>query len=417
VNQRRRVVITGLGVVAPNGVGKDAFWQNLIAGKSGIDWITFFDPSPFPSRIAGEVRNFQPEQFMTARQARELWRFSQFAVASSRMALEDAKFTIRPGNADRVAACFGTCVNGFEHIEDTHQTFQADGFRQIPPQTCLEYSTHAPVSHVSIAFGIKGPTMTLASGCSTGLDVIKWGADQIRQGIVDAAVVGSTEAPLTPLLFATFCALEALSRHHGPPHKACRPYDLTRDGIVLAEGGGALVLEHLDSALDRGAPIYAEFLGYGLASEALHLRKTDATGDGIARAIGAALASAHLSPADVDYIHGHGNSLPDYDAAETLGIKTALGSHAYSIPISSIKSMIGQPIAASGALQAIASALTLAHGLIPPTINYQLPDPLCDLDYVPNHARVARVRHALVNAHAAGGSHSVLVLGRYIDNR
>jgi 3-oxoacyl-[acyl-carrier-protein] synthase II len=413
MQKHRRVVVTGLGVVAPNGIGKEAFWRNLIAGTSAVDRISAFDPSPFPCKVAAEVRDFQPENFMSRRQARELWRFSQFAVAASRMALEDAQFTIVPSNAHRVAACFGTCVNGFDHVSQANRAFEERGFTALDPLTCLEYSTHAPVSHVSIAFGITGPTMTLSSGCSTGLDVVKWGADQIRSGLVDAALVGSTEAPLTPLLFATVCALGALSTRYGAPRTACRPYDLTRDGIVLGEGGGALLLESLDAALARDARIYAEFLGHGLASEALHTRKVDVSGSSIARALRVALRDASLSATDVDYISGHGNALPDYDAAETTGIKTALGAHAYSIAVSSIKSMLGQAFAASGALQAIASALTIHHGIIPPTINYSVRDPVCDLDYVPTRRRTARVRNVLVNAHAAGGSHSVLALGRY----
>lgn len=408
----RRVVITGLGVVAPNGIGKEAFWQNLIAGKSAVDWITAFDPTPFPCRIAAEVRNFKPEDFMSRRQAKEIWRFSQFAVASARMALEDAKFEISPANAHQVAACFGTCVNGFEKIEESHLTFLADGFSSLDPLTCLEYSTHAPVSHVSIDLGIKGPMMTLASGCSTGLDVIKWGYDQIRTGTATSAVVGSTEAPLVPLVFATFCALEGLSRRNDTPAKASRPYDLNRDGLVLGEGGGAVFLESLDLALDRGAPIYAEVLGYGIASDAIHLRKVDLSGQALARAIQYALSDAQLATLNIDYINAHGNSLPDYDLAETNAFKRAFGDRAYSIPVSSIKSMIGQPIAASGTLQAVATALTIRHGVIPPTINYETPDPDCDLDYVPNRARVARVQRALANAHSMGGTHSVIILGR-----
>ncbi len=408
----RRVVITGLGVVAPNGIGKEAFWQNLIAGKSAVDWITAFDPTPFPCRIAAEVKNFKPEEFMTRRRAKEIWRFSQFAVAAARMAIEDAKFEISPANAHQVGACFGTCISGFEKIEESHLKFLADGFRSLEPLTCLEYSTHAPVSYVSIELGIKGPTMTLASGCSTGLDVIKWGYDQIRSGASTAAVVGATEAPLVPLAFATFCAIEGLSQRNDAPAKASRPYDLNRDGLVLAEAGGAVVLESLDLALDRGAPIYAEVLAYGIASEAVHLRKVDLTGRALAKAIHDALARAHLSIGDIDYINAHGNSLPDYDLTETNAFKRAFGKRVYSIPVSSIKSMIGQPIAASGTLQAIATALTIRRGLIPPTINYETPDPECDLDYVPNRCRVARVQRALVNAHSMGGTHSVLILGR-----
>ena len=412
MRKTRRVVITGLGVVAPNGIGKDAFWQNLIAGKSAVDWITAFDPTPFPCRIAAEVKNFRPEEFMARRRAKEIWRFSQFAVASARMALEDAKFEITPANCHQVAACFGTCVSGVEKTEESHIAFLNNGYPAVPANSCTEYSTHAPVSYVSIEFGIKGPTMTLASGCSTGLDVIKWGCDQIRDGNVSAVIAGSTEAPLAPFCFAAFCAIQVLSKRNQTPTKASRPYDFHRDGMVLGEGGGAVLLESLDSAQDRGAPIYAEVLGYGIASEAVHLRKVDLSGSALAHAIRQALGDAQLTPSDIDYINSHGNSLPDYDLCETNAFKAAFGQQAYSIPISSIKSMIGQPIAASGTFQAIASALTIRHGIIPPTINYETPDPDCDLDYVPNRARVSRVRYAVANAHSLGGTHSVLVLGK-----
>ncbi len=408
----RRVVITGLGVVAPNGIGKDAFWANLIAGHSAVDYISSFDPTPFPCRIAAEVKDFRPEQFMSRRRAKEIWRFSQFAVASARMALEDAKFKITAANTHRVGACFGTCVNGFEKVEESHALFKDKGYRALSPMTSMEYSAHAPVSHVSIELGVKGPSMTLASGCSTGLDVVKWGYDQIQAGTATAAIVGSTEAPLVPLAFAPICASRVLSTRNDAPTKASRPYDKLRDGLVLGEGGAALLLESLDSARERGAPIYAEVLGYGIASEATHLRKTDFAGEALVRAIRHALSVARIEESDLDYINAHGNSLPDYDLAETNAFKRAFGHRAYSIPISSIKSMIGQPIAASGALQAAALALTLWHGIIPPTINHEVPDPDCDLDYVPNKARVARVRYALANAHSMGGTHSVLVLGR-----
>jgi len=412
MRRTRRVVITGLGVVAPNGIGKDAFWQNLIAGKSAVDWITAFDPTPFPCRIAAEVKNFKPEEFMSRRQAKEIWRFSQFAVASARMALEDAKFEITPANSHQVAACFGTCISGIEKTEESHIAFLKNGYPGVPANTCTEYSTHAPVSYVSIEFRIKGPTMTLASGCSTGLDVIKWGCDQIQAGNVSTVIAGSTEAPLAPFCFAAFCAIQVLSKQNQTPTKASRPYDFHRDGMVLGEGGGAVVLESFESAQDRGAPIYAEVLGYGIASEAVHLRKVDLSGSALVHAIRQALGDAQLTPFDIDYINSHGNSLPDYDLCETNAFKGAFGQQAYSIPISSIKSMIGQPIAASGTLQAIATALTIRHGVIPPTINYETPDPDCDLDYVPNRARVSRVRHAMANAHSLGGTHSVLVFGK-----
>jgi 3-oxoacyl-[acyl-carrier-protein] synthase II len=253
--------------------------------------------------------------------------------------------------------------------------------------------------------------MTLASGCSTGLDVIKWGYDQINEGIITAAIVGSTEAPLSPLCFSTFCALGILAKPVPDPIRSSRPYDRTRDGLVLGEGGGAVVLETLEGALDRGAPIYAEVTGYGITSEALHLSKRDTTGSALADAIRVALRSNGLQAGDVDYIHAHGNSMQDNDLAETNAIKLVFGQNAYAIPISSIKSMIGQPIAASGILQAISTALSISHGIIPPTINYKTPDPHCDLDYVPNIARISRLRTALITAHALGGTHSVLALG------
>jgi 3-oxoacyl-[acyl-carrier-protein] synthase II len=252
--------------------------------------------------------------------------------------------------------------------------------------------------------------MTLASGCSTGLDVIAWGYEQIQAGNVNTVVAGSTEAPLTPMVYSTWEALGILARSNGNPARASRPYDLTRDGLVLGEGAGAVIVEDLESAIERGAPVYAEVIGFGSASEALNLRKGDLTGEGLARAIRQALTHAGISPDSIDYINSHGNSLPENDLAETNAYKDAFGPRAYSIPISSIKSMIGQPIAASGILQGISAALTVTYDILPPTINYQIPDPQCDLDYVPNRSRIARVNHALVNAHAMGGTHSVLLV-------
>jgi 3-oxoacyl-[acyl-carrier-protein] synthase II len=406
----RRVVITGLGVVAPNGIGKDAFWEALIAGKSGIGEVTTFDSTPFPCHVAAEVKNFRPSDFMTKKSSRELWRFSQFALASAQMAVDDAKLCLDATNVQRTALCFGTCVNGFQKVEESFETVRREGYAGLDPLTCFQYSTHAPVSHVAIELGIKGPSMTLASGCSTGLDVIKWGCDQINEGYVTAAIVGSTEAPLSALSFSTFCALGILAKPVADLARSSRPYDLTRDGLVLAEGGGAVVLESLETALDRGASIYAEVIGFGNTSEALHLRKRDISGTTLADAIRIALQSSGVQPHEIDYINSHGNSMQDNDLAETNAFKLAFGPGAYSIPVSSIKAMIGQPIAASGILQAISTALALSHGVIPPTINYRIPDPRCDLDYVPNFARVSRLKNALVTAHALGGTHSVLAL-------
>lgn len=410
MKSKRRVVITGLGVVAPNGIGKDAFWDALVAGKSAVDWISSFDTSPYPCKVAAEVRDFRPEDFMTRKRASELWRFTQFAVAAARMAVDDARLDITPANSEKVGACFGTCLNGFEKVEESCEIVQRQGYEGLDPSTCIKYSTHAPVSHVTIDLGIQGPAMTLASGCATGLDVIKWGYDRIADGTSNVVIAGSTEAPLNSLAFATFCAVGVLSKAEHDARKASRPYDLNRDGLVLAEGAGAVVVENLESALDRGASIYAEITGYGMTSEAVHVRKVDYAGATLSRAIKKALASSGTGPDDVDYINAHGNSMPDYDVSETNAFKAAFGPRAYCIPVSSIKSMIGQPIAASGILQAISTTLTLSEGIIPPTINYATPDPQCDLDYVPNHSRVSRVKRAMVNAHSVGGTHSVLIL-------
>jgi len=410
VQKPRRVVITGLGVVAPNGIGKQEFWDALVAGRSGIDYITAFDPTPYYCHVAAEVKNFQPADFMTKKNARELWRFSQFALASAQMAIDDAKLEITDRNRHVVGACFGTCVSGVERVYESFETVRRSSFADLNPLTSFQYSTHAPVAHVAIELGIKGPTMTLASGCSTGLDVIAWSYEQIQAGDVYAVVAGSTEAPLTPMVYSTWAALGILAKSKGNPAQASRPYDLTRDGLVLGEGAGAVVVEDLESALERGAPVYAEVIGFGSASEALNLRKGDLTGDGLARAIRQALTHGGISPDSIDYINSHGNSLPENDLAETNAYKDAFGPRAYSIPISSIKSMIGQPIAASGILQSISAALTVTYDILPPTTNYQIPDPQCDLDYVPNRSRVARVNRALVNAHAMGGTHSVLLV-------
>ena len=409
MRKSRRVVITGLGVVAPNGIGKNAFWDALVAGKSGIDYITSFDATPYPCQVAAEVKDFRPTDFMTRRNARELWRFSQFALASAQMAIDDAKLEITDRNRANMGTCFGTCVGGVERVYESFDLVQRSSFSDLSPLTSFQYSTHAPVAHVAIELGIKGPVMTLASGCSTGLDVINWAYGQIQEGIVTSVVAGSTEAPLTPMVYSTWAALGILAKHTSKPSRASRPYDLTRDGLVLGEGGGAVVIEEMDSAMERGAPIYAEVMGFGSASEALNLRKGDLTGDGLARAIRQALESSGASSDSIDYINSHGNSLPENDLAETNAYKSAFGSRAYSVPISSIKSMIGQPIAASGILQAISTALTVSYDIIPPTINYSARDPLCDLDFVPNNSRVARIKRALINAHAMGGTHSVLL--------
>ncbi len=411
--KRRRVVITGLGVIAPNGIGKEAFWQNLIAGKSAVDYISAFDPTPYPSRVAAEVRDFNPKDFISARKAKMMARFSQFAIAATRLALEDARLSITPALSHQMTICHGTSIAGGEMFVDAVEGNRLEGARGVKPWTALDYPPHAPSSYIAIEFTIKGPALSISSNCCTGLDAIHTVFSQIASGKAKAGVAGSSDASIFPTALGAFCALGALTKRNDEPQKASRPYDLLRDGLVLSEGGATLVLEDLDFALDRGAPIYAEVLGYGAASEAIDMRKGDLTGGVMANAIIAAIRDAGLSPSDIDHVNAHGSSLPDFDVCDSNSFKLALGEHAYRIPISSIKSMIGQPISAAGTIQTVAACLSIQYQRVPPTINQEVPDPRCDLDYVPNVSRIARVRRVLMNGHSFGGSVSAMVIGRF----
>jgi 3-oxoacyl-[acyl-carrier-protein] synthase II len=409
----RRVVITGLGVIAPNGIGKDTFWQNLVAGKSGIDYITAFDPSPYPCHVAGEVRDFDPKAFMTARRAKTMGRFSQFAVAATRLALEDANLNIDTTLSSSTSIFYGTSINGGGDIAARAlEGLIREGVGAINPWAALEYPPHATSSYVAIEFGITGPALSLSSNCCTGIDAINQGFKHISEGLSDMAVVGGCDAPIFPLAFGAFCALGALTKRNDAPRKASRPYDLQRDGIVISEGAATLVLEELDAARERGARIYGEVLGHGSASEAIGMRKGDLSGKRMASAISDAIRQAGLVAEDIDHINAHGSSLPDYDICDTNAFKEALGTHAYKIPISSIKSMIGQPVSAAGTIQAAAACLSLREQVVPPTINQETSDSRCDLDYVPNASRVARVRTVLINGHSFGGSVAALVVGQ-----
>ena len=409
----RRVVITGLGVIAPNGIGKDTFWQNLVAGKSGIDYITAFDPSPYPCHVAGEVRDFDPKAFMTARRAKTMGRFSQFAVAATRLALEDAKVNIDTTLSSSTSIFYGTSINGGGDIAARAlEGLIREGVSAINPWAALEYPPHATSSYIAIEFGITGPALSLSSNCCTGIDAINEGFKHVSEGLSDMAVVGRCDAPIFPLAFGAFCALGALTKRNDAPRKASRPYDLQRDGIVISEGAATLVLEELDVARERGARIYGEVLGHGSASEAIGMRKGDLSGKRMASAISDAIRQAGLVAEDIDHVNAHGSSLPDYDICDTNAFKEALGTHAYKIPISSIKSMMGQPVSAAGTIQAAAACLSLREQVVPPTINQETPDPRCDLDYVPNVSRVARVRTVLINGHSFGGSVAALVVGQ-----
>ncbi len=407
----RRVVITGIGVVAPNGIGKEAFWDSLVAGRSGVDWITEFNTDPYPCKVAAKVKDFEPGEFISTKRVRHMGRFSQFAVAAARMALDDSKLPLTPSVTTRAVVCFGTS-GGAPIFEEAAISFHKGGLQAVDPWTALEYPPHAPASYVSIELGITGPTLSISSNCCTGLDALQTAATQIRSGRASVVLAGSSEAPISPALFATFSALGALSRRSDDPTKASRPYDLLRDGLVIGEGAAAFVLEEIEHATDRGATIIAEFKGSGAASEAIDMRKGDLSGRVMARAISNAIRDSGLTPIDIDYINAHGSSLPDFDVCDSNAFKHSLSDHAYRIPISSIKSMIGQPFAAAGSLQAAAACLSLVHQRVPPTINQEVPDPRCDLDYVPNVSRVARIKNILANGHGFGGGCTAVVIGR-----
>jgi 3-oxoacyl-[acyl-carrier-protein] synthase II len=408
------VVITGLGAIAPNGIGKEAFWHALSNGRSGIDRITHFDASAFPSQIAGTVKHFQPTHYMAAREAKRMSRVSQFGIAAATMALTDARLQVRPDNAGTIGVCFSTSLGKAETYETEHLPFLERGYRAISPQTVVEIPPHGVSSHVAVALGVSGICGTLAMGCTSGLDVVQWGYQQICLGRAPVIVVGSAEAVLTPFIFGVVCAVGVLSKRNHAPHAASRPFDKDRDGLVLSEGAGALVLESWEHARERQAPLYAEVLGCAGGRDGEDLVRCDLSGTGMAQVMGSALYQAGLPGQRLDYISAHGVGLRDYDVAETNAIKTVLGSHAYNIPVSSIKSMIGQPFAAAGSLQTVAACLTLQAGVLPPTLNCDTPDPCCDLDYVPHRARRARVQTLLVHAHGMGGTDSALVLGKVL---
>jgi 3-oxoacyl-[acyl-carrier-protein] synthase II len=407
---KRHVVITGLGVIAPNGIGKDEFWKALVEGRSGIDRITSFDTSELPCQIAGEVKGFNPTAYIPARKARQLPKVAQFAVSAAKMAAEDAHLEDIP--LQRIGVAFGTSLGKEDMFDSDHNLFLQNGFKSIKPLLAEEYTPHFSTSNIAIELGAKGPTASFSSGCTTVANAIDWGYSQIQGGYADAVVVVGSESLLFPFTFSVICASRVLSTSsNDQPQKASKPFDARRDGVVLSEGGAAIILEDLNCAHNRGANIYVELLGSTQSCEAMDMRRVDLKGTALAETILTAINRAYIHMSEIDYICAHGVSTPDYDLAETNAIKLAFRERAYNIPVSSIKSMIGHPLAAATAFQVVAGCLSLRDGIIPPTINYEVPDPECDLDYVPKKARVTRLRNLLINSKGFGGSFSALVLG------
>jgi len=413
---RRRVVITGLGPISCVGIGKEALWDALVSGRSGISRLTGFDVSDYPTKIGGQIENFTPTDFMSEKSVKVSARFSHLAVASARLAYEDSGLTVSDLDPRKIGVCLGSSALGWGDIAATqHERFLRRGYRHINPFANAEFTTHMATTHVCSELNIKGINATISTGCSTAFDAINWAFSQIKQGQADVVVAGGADAPLFPFMFASFCAVRVLSTRNEEPERASRPYDRLRDGIVLSEGGASIIIEELEHARERGAHIYAEILGYGSAAEAMGTLEVEESGDTVARAMEISLSSARLLPGDIDYINAHGCSLPGYDRSETRAVKKVFGERAYRIPISSSKSVLGQSLAAASGYQIISSCFSFRDGLLPPTINYEHPDPECDLDYIPNQSRHNRVRKILMNSHSVGGTHSVVIIGEYTE--
>ncbi|HEY8425836.1 MAG TPA: beta-ketoacyl-ACP synthase II [Limnochordales bacterium] len=410
---RRRVVVTGMGVVSPIGIGLDAFWSALVEGRSGVGPITRFDASGLDCRIAAEVHDFEPERYMDRKEARRTDRFAQFALAATAMALQDAGLDDKLPLGERAGAVIGSGIGGMETWETGHRTLLERGPGRVSPFTVPMMIPNMAAGLVSIRFGLMGPNRCTVSACASGADAIGDAFRIIQRGDADLMVAGGAEAAITPFSIAAFAAAKSLSTRNDDPPRASRPFDRDRDGFVMGEGAGILVLESLEHARARGARIHAEIIGYGATGDAFHITQPAPEGRGAARAIKAALDDAGIGPEAVGYINAHGTSTEYNDWYETAAIKQVFGEHAWRIPISSTKSMTGHLLGAAGGVEAIACVLAIERGVIPPTINLEHPDPRCDLDYVPNAARPARVDVAISNSFGFGGHNAVLVFRRY----
>jgi 3-oxoacyl-[acyl-carrier-protein] synthase II len=411
--EHRRVVITGLGALTPVGNDVPTMWANLIAGKSGAGPITQFDATRFKTRFACEVKGFDAAAVLGKKDARRMDRFTQFAVAAAKEALDDSRLTVTPENSPRVGVMMGTGIGGISTIINQLEEMNAKGPDRVSPFLVPMMLPDTASGQIAIQFGLKGPNLCPVSACATGSHAIGEAAEWIRRGVADAVVTGSTEAAIIPIAIAGFNNMTAISTRNDAPEKASRPFDKNRDGFVCAEGAGVLILEELEHAQARGAKIYAEVLGYGLSADAYHITAPEESGAGAAQAMVMALQQAGLRPDQIDYINAHGTSTPLNDKGETAAIKRVFGEAAYKIPISSTKSMTGHLLGAAGSVEGVVAAKVITDGIIPPTINYETPDPNCDLDYVPNVARHQPVKTIMSNSFGFGGHNAVVVFGRY----
>jgi len=412
----RRVVVTGIGVISPVGLTVSSTWEALISGKSGVDYIASFDPAPLETKFAAEAKGFDPMVYVSRKEAHRMDRFTQFAVAASLQAVESAGLRINNSNAEETGVIIGSSVGGLLSISEQLKVLSEAGPRRISPILAPTMTGDAASVQVSLILGAKGLSYSPSSACSSGSDAIGQAYQAIRVGDAKVMIAGGTEAPIVPLIVAAFNSLHALSTSNNGVQAACRPFDAERDGFVLGEGAAIMVIEDASYAVERGAPILAEIVGYSATSDAFHLTQPSPDGEGAARALRLALKRADLSPSEIDYINAHGTATLLNDRAETRAIKSVFDEHdAYRIPISASKSMIGHLIGAAGSIEAVICILAINHGIVPPTINLTHPDPECDLDYVPNEARSVKVKTAMSNSFGFGGHNSVLIFRHYSE--
>jgi 3-oxoacyl-[acyl-carrier-protein] synthase II len=409
----RRVVVTGVGVVSPIGIGVDHFWRALVSGTSGVGRIATFDPTGHDCQIAAELKDFDPLQWIEKKEVRKMDLFVQYAVAAAMMAVEDSQLKVSEERPDRIGVLVGTGMGGIPMLVEQHRILLEKGPDRVSPFFIPGIITNMASGRISMQVGAKGPNSCVSTACATGNHAIGDSFRIIQRGEADIMLAGGTEAVIAPLCVAGFSNCKALSTRNNEPERASRPFDKERDGFVMGEGSAVLIVEALDHALDRGATIYAEVIGYAMSADAYHVTAPAPGGEGAVASMQGALRDAGLAPEGVDYINAHGTSTPYNDANETLAIKRVFGEHAYRLAVSSIKSMIGHTLGAAGAIEAAATVLSLTHGILPPTINYEYLDPDCDLDYVPNKAREVPIRVALNNSFGFGGTNATTAFRRY----
>jgi 3-oxoacyl-[acyl-carrier-protein] synthase II len=414
-NSKNRVVVTGIGTVNPLGLDTATTWENLIAGKSGIDYITLCDPEPLGTKFAGEVKGFEPTNYMSRKDAHRMDRFAQLAVAASPEAVKQARLEIDDSNQDNIGVIVGSGIGGLTTLFEQSKVLLEKGPKRVSPFLAPMMIADIAAAQVSIALGVKGPNLCITSACSSGSDAIGAAYELIKHGDAEVMIAGGTESIINPIGITAFNALKAISTRNSEPQLASRPFDAERDGFVIGEGACVLILENLAHAQKRGVNILAEIVAYGATADSFHVTQPAENGEVAARAMQIALEKAGIAPSEVDYINAHGTSTPLNDVTETRATKTAFGDYAYRIPVSSTKSMTGHLIGCAGAIEAAICIMVIRHGIIPPTINLTHPDPECDLDYVPNVARRAKVTTALSNSFGFGGHNSVLVFREYSE--